>query len=170
MDMKTVFFVLLLLPGIALAQTIALLDRNFKKPIAVTETLTREQLSGKWFPIYVTDLDTVIKVAEALAHAISNGTLPPSNTQLIQAGHSHFAVAAQRTGGYTTCNIALATQSGNMGATLLLVRKEDSNRKAAQLLLLFLDYIKNNRHMAVQKSNGIVSAAPLLSPRSAWLP
>lgn len=168
--MKTGFLILLLLPGIALAQTIALLDRNFKIPVAVTETLTREQLSGKWFPVYIADLDTMIQLVEALARSVNHRTLPPSYAQVIQAGHSHVAVTTERSGGYTTCSIALATRCGNIGAVLQLVRKEDSNRKAAQLLLAFLDYIKNNRHIAVQNTKGAVSAVPLQSPRSAWLP
>lgn len=145
--MKMGILLLLLLPGFAYAQTIALLDRAFKNPVTVTETVTSQQLSGKWFPVYIADFENVIRLTERLVRSINNRTLPSSGTQVLGVGHSRVAITAHGTGVHTTYSIFLSTRSGNIGASLQLVKRDEGNRKAVQELLLFLDYLKNNRHM-----------------------
>lgn len=150
--MKTCIVLLYILPVCAYAQSIALLDREFKNPITVTETLTRDQLSGRTFPIYTADLDVVIRLTEKLARSLVSGTQPLSGMELLPAGHSHIAVATQRTGAHTTYSVSLSTRSGDVGTFLQLVKRNQGNKRAVQELLLFLDYLKNNRHMVGSKS------------------
>lgn len=139
---------LLLLPCFAFTQPIALLDRAFKKPVTVTKALSTTQLSGRQFPIYTADLDTVIQVTEQLARYIDTGAVRPPDMQMLAAGHSLFAVTTNQAGVYNNYTVFLSTRSGNLGATLELVKHGYGNRKAVQQLRLFLDYLKNNRHIA----------------------
>jgi hypothetical protein len=149
--MKTIL--LLLLPCFARAQSIALVDRAFKVPLTVTDTLTARQLSGKLFPIYTSDLDSVILLTEYLARYIDAGTVYQPEMHIRAVGHSQFAVTTQRMGQYNTYGIFLNTRSGNLGAALEVVKRGNGNKKAAQQLHLFLDYLKNNRHIATAEKN-----------------
>ncbi len=149
--MKTIL--LLLLPCFARAQSIALVDRAFKNPVTVTDTLTARQLSGKLFPIYTTDLDSVIVLTEHLARYIDAKAVHEPDMHFRTVGHSQFAVTTQRTGQYNTYGIFLSTRSGNLGAALEVVNPGNGNKKAAQQLHLFLDYLKNNRHIATSGKN-----------------
>lgn len=136
----------LMLPILAGAQSIVLLDRAYKSPITVTETITQGQ-SGKWFPVYIADLDKVIRLTEQLAASINRGTIVSSSLQILPVGHSHFAITMQHAGAYSSYSISLATRSGNVGTFLQLVTQNQGSKKALQELLLFLDYLKNNRHI-----------------------
>jgi hypothetical protein len=66
--------------------------------------------------------------------------------QIFKAGHSQFAVTTLRAGSYNTYEIYLSTRSGNLGASLELVKRGDGPKKALQQVQVFLDYLKNNRH------------------------
>lgn len=147
--MKTLLL-LLLLPCFAHAQTITLVDRAFKAPVTVTPALTARQLSGKLFPIYTTDLDSVILLTEHLVHYIDAAAAHEPTMQLRAAGHSLFSITAQREGSYNTYGIFLSTRAGDLGASLELVKPGYGNKRAVQQLQLFLDYLKNNRHIAAE--------------------
>jgi len=143
--MKTGILLLLLLPTIALAQNIALLDRNLKKPVVVTQALAATQLAHNLFPIYTTDLDSVIQLLEDLARRISNKDVPEEMMQVLPVGHSQFAITTEPKGNVAVYTIYLSTRIQNLGASLEVVEPKTGNRRTVQNLLLFLDYLKNNR-------------------------
>ena len=145
--MKTVVLLLWLLPCWAAAQEIVLLDRNLKRPAALTRKLTPGQLMNRAFPIYKSDLDSVIHITEALSHYINTGVVHQADMQLLPVGHSQFAITTRRSGAFNSYIVYLNTRSGNLGASLKLIGQEDNNRQAVQQLLLFVDYLKNNRHI-----------------------
>jgi hypothetical protein len=137
---------LLLLPLFCDAQEIALLDRHFKKPVLYTNSLQGDALY-RCFPVYRADLDSVIQVTETLLSSVQAGKPPEPDAVFLPAGHSFFAVRTWKTGAYTNYFVVLSTRSGDKGATLELLSEQDGNKKAAQKLLVFLDYLKNNRHL-----------------------
>lgn len=145
--MKTVLFLFLFISRVAVAQEIALLDRAFKNPMALTQKLTIEQLGGKQFPVYKADLEAVIRLMENLSRYINTGTVHETATQLLPAGHSNLTVAMQRTGAYCTYTVFVNTRSNDIGASLEVVKSGSGNKKALQQLQAFLDYLKNNRHI-----------------------
>lgn len=146
--MKTTLFLCLLVSRFAAAQDIALLDRGLKNPMTVTNQLTQEQLVSGQFPIYTADLDSVIRLTEALARYINTGAVQKACVQVFPVGRSYFAVTTQAGGAYSTYAIILNTLSGVMGATLEVVKQGAGNKKAMRQLQVFLDYLKNNRHIA----------------------
>lgn len=143
--MKTGLLLLLLLPRVAPAQAIAWLDRNFKNPITVTKTNVAAPLSHNVFPVYTTDLDTIIGLLENLARSLDTGTPKETKTQLLQAGHSLLAVTTEHSGGSGIYTIYLTTRLENKGLSLAIVPHGTNNKKAVQNLLLLLQYLKNNR-------------------------
>lgn len=151
--MKTCLFLLLAISRFAVAQDIALIDRHFKNPMSVTKKLTVEQLSGKQFPVYIADLDSVIRLTETLSEYINAGIVHEPDMQIFQVGSSHFAINTERKGVYNMYSIFLSTKAGNVGASIELVKRGDGNKKAVQRLQVFLDYLKNNRHMITMKKD-----------------
>lgn len=146
--MKKAVLLLLLLPCLAPAQEIALLNRNLKSALIVTNELAAKELTTGWFPIVAADLDSVIFVAENLVQSLNKITAPEADIQLLPVGHSQFVVLAQQAGTFINYTIILSTRFGNVGASLEVVTRGSGNRQAAQQLLRFLDYLKNNRHLA----------------------
>jgi hypothetical protein len=142
--MKCALNLLLLLPLFCGAQEIVLLDRRFKEPIRVSGPVTGEALNRS-FPVYRSDLDSVIQITESLLSSLHSGKPPKENTRFVQAGHSLFAIRTWNVGAHSTHFVVLSTRSGNKGATLALVTEKDGTKKAARKLLVFLDYLKNNR-------------------------
>ena len=149
--MKTSLFILLIVAKTAVAQEIVLLDRSFRKPIAVTQNVTAAQLQDRKFPIYVTDLDSVIKIIENLANHINTGAVHEGGTQMLAVGHSQFSITTYNKQNYNNYSIHFSTQSGDLGASVKLVKQEDNTRKAVQRLRIFLDYLKNNQHILEQE-------------------
>lgn len=136
-----------MLPLFGKAQSIALVDRDFKRPMTLTQTLSIAQLAGRHFPIHTADLDSVIEVTATLARQIADRTAPESEMQVITAGKSKFAITIQKAGNYNTYRVLLSTMSDNLGASLELVNDRDNNYSAVQKLYIFLDYLKNNIHL-----------------------
>lgn len=136
-----------MLPLFGKAQSIALVDRDFKRPMTLTQTLSIAQLAGRHFPIQTADLDSVIEVTATLARQIADRTAPEAEMQVITAGKSRFAITIQKAGNYNTYRVLLSTVSGNLGASLELVNGRDNNYSAVQKLYIFLDYLKNNIHL-----------------------
>ena len=60
-NLKTIITIALLFSTYAgIAQKYALLDRRWYRPAILSDTVTRQNLSDGWFPIYKTDLDSLI--------------------------------------------------------------------------------------------------------------
>jgi hypothetical protein len=142
--MKCALNLLLLLPLFCGAQEIALLDRHFKEPVRLSGALTSETLYHS-FPVHRADLDSVIRITENLLSALHSSKPPKDNNLFLQAGHSLFAIRTWNAGAHSTHSVVLSTLLGNKGATLALVSENDGTKKAARKLLVFLDYLKNNR-------------------------
>lgn len=57
----------------AKSQTFVLLDRSWAKPVQIADTVTRDTLSSGWYPIYKTELDTLITLVEKLKNLRDDG-------------------------------------------------------------------------------------------------
>jgi hypothetical protein len=148
--MKRFVFLLLLWPCVAEAQRVLLLDRNLKAAITQTEAPTREQLSGDWFPIEAADFDSVMLLLEDLVRWTDTSVVLHTDMQLLTAGHSHFAIATQHDNGYNVFGITLSTRLRDVGASMELVKRGTGGRQTVRQLLRYLEYRKNNRHMAAR--------------------
>jgi hypothetical protein len=74
--MKTKIFVVVLLLGAiqsVQAQNFVLLDRRWTKPVILTDSVTRANLSDGWYPIYRSELDTLVLLVEKLRNLKDDG-------------------------------------------------------------------------------------------------
>ena len=55
------------------AQTYLLLDRRWYEPAVITDSVTRGQLSEGWFPIYKTELDSLLTLVGKLKNLKDDG-------------------------------------------------------------------------------------------------
>ena len=149
--MKTLVLWMLLFSQPAGAQEIVLADRALKKPMTVTDTVTKAQLMGRLFPIYRDDLDALIDTMERFAHYINTPAMHEPNMQIVPIGHSKLSFTTLQSGSYNTYLVSINTLSGELGASMQVVKKGDNNKKGLRRLQSFIEYLKNNRHIIASK-------------------
>ena len=139
--MKFFLMFLFFAPFFSNAQKLALIDRNFLRPIDVADTITLEQASKGTLPIYHKDISSVIEVVEKLTDYA--GKINEQESFVIKTGNSECIVTTGKEGKLNTYTIILNTDTGNFKTSILLVDNE-TNKRATQRLSIFLDYLKNN--------------------------
>jgi hypothetical protein len=149
--MKCGMLLFIIFGHVAAAQEIVLVDRDFKRPVSFTRQLTGSQLLSKRFPIYTTDLDSVIAIMEVLSEYLNTGKPHVTTTQVLPVGHSRIMVNTKSAGSGNSYDIFVTTRSEDLGAVMELVKNGAGNKKAMQQVQVFLDYLKNNRHLAAEQ-------------------
>lgn len=135
---------LLLLPLIATAQKIALVDRGFKKPLRFTDSATMDHLFDQFFPVYVRDADAIIKNVEWLIARIDSSSKQLSIDQEIIVGNSKFIYAISGMQHNARHQLVLTTRTSSLTTSVKLFEFNDSRKRAIQRLLIFSDYLRNN--------------------------
>lgn len=141
--MKALIFSLLF-PIFCSAQQIVLLDRGFKEPMRVTNTITTGDLLKGWFPIHIKDVDSIVKKVAWFQKYINTGQRHENESIVMNVGNTNFISQVEKQGNSNNYYIVLNTTTGNYGATMLLVKKRDSKKRALQKLNIFIDYLRNN--------------------------
>lgn len=131
----------------AYCQKIALISRDFDRPILFTDSVTAEQVKSGYFPIEKTNIDTfyanvrylsdILKIrqrAKMQSFELKSGTsiikvsrVPYSN------GDRYFAIAKNKV--------------DEIEAIMPLINHQISNKKSAKRLQLLLDYLTNNKSL-----------------------
>ena len=145
---------LLLLPLFGSTQKIVLLDRQFRNPVTLTDSISPEQFPGT-FPVYLNQFDSLIKVADHYRQSFNRGRGEKHGPGTFYLGSTKF-VSGNKENAYTGNQVLIATRVGFVQTSLELVGPADSNRRAQQKLAVFIDYLRNNR--------------PLLAPEPARAP
>lgn len=142
--MKGVLLAILMLPLFAFSQSIALLDRKLIAPIQLTDSVSLEQIQDGLFPIYVKDIDSVVKTMEAFKSWIDSGKEMKPDSYTIPAGKSNFFAVVYPSSPQEKYNIVLNTEVTEFKTSMTLVSKTFSPKMAIRNLAIFLDYIRNN--------------------------
>ena len=143
--MKHLLLFILLVPLAGSAQKFALLDRDFKRPVVITDTLTSVIGSDRRFPVYIKDIDSLILFTEQLARNIYAGKTYEDQTVYSAVGSSWFLAHREKLRSVNKYYITLNTRANNIGSSMELVSNFDGNRAALQKIYIFLDYLRNNR-------------------------
>lgn len=144
--MKTLLLLSVLLPVLAGAQKLALIDRSFKTPISFTDSVSRLQVLQNRFIIYSQDIDSLIRVTERFAQYINTGKVHEPATFDIFTGHSHIVAMTRKAGHINSYHLVLSTRTDNIGTSITIVSSA-GKRKAMQKLNIFLDHLRNNRSL-----------------------
>lgn len=142
--MKALLLLLMLFPAVLTAQQIALIDRNFKRPLEFTDSATMEHLFDGYFPVYVRDLNLVLQKATWIFKYIDTGKPNTDVSSDIPAGNSRFFYQAVNLPKITRQQLVLSTQTNSLGSSIKLIHPADPKKRALQKLNVFMDYVKNN--------------------------
>ena len=136
---------LVMLLSIALVKpfqpTIAVIDKNLKKPISQTQDFNVENYMQKQFPVYFDDVKTVAATVDDVVRLI--GRNHDFNWDTVRANHSYFILNTETMDNDKVISIRLATpvESIRMSFDFELVRMECDIRKAQRKLLDLADYL-----------------------------
>jgi hypothetical protein len=142
--MKPLLLFLMLLPLVATAQKIALIDRGFKKPVQFTDSATMDHMFENFFPVYVRDIGAILKKTEWLIAQIDTGSKQPSIDNEISVGNSTFVYASSGMQNNARHQLVLATRTSGLSTSVKLFEFNDSRKRSIQRLLIFSDYVRNN--------------------------
>ena len=128
----------------ACTQDLVLLDRKWKQPVQLIDSVTLQVLLGGSFPIYKSDLDRTITILE---HILEKGVqeqdfeyynhpLPIEGTQVV----GQLSNRAKH-------RIFLKTRVGNYTTFMDLISGSETPFQKGRKLFQLLDYLKNNRSL-----------------------
>ena len=140
--------ILLLLATATAAQTqpVILLDKEWKEPLTVVSETERPS-NLQFFPVYKSDIDTVIKMMEWFIQACEESRTFPEINGIKEAGASRFVSAAGVFGKMPGFKLNLVTHCGHEAYCMELVTLTDGRKKRLQKLRAFLYYLRNNRFL-----------------------
>ena len=141
--MKPALLILFFVPLISAAQKLALIDRRFQQPIAMVDTITGDQVTKGIVPVYQEDISSIVELMQLLAKNIGNGKVLSSRSFDVKMGNSKCIINTEKTGSQYNYNIVLNTSMQDFKTSILLVDHE-TNKRAAQRLNIFIDYLRNN--------------------------
>ena len=142
--MKKLFWIIFVLLGHqATAQTYALLDRRWHKEAILTDTITRQNLTDGWFPVYKNDIDSLIILVNKLKYLRKDGL----ERKFYYAGdfkteHNTFQIdnIKRSYGDGYEINLTCTTVIGSN--TLKLADPKLTLIKNQELIRAFLDYLE----------------------------
>jgi hypothetical protein len=142
--MRVVIAILLLLPCRAFSQKAILIDRGLRYPVSVTDSVTFEQVTKGFMPVYFEDIDSLLEVIDGLRKYIDTGRRNGERVEDIKFGNSHCFTTTIKRGNANKYHIVVGTQVNKVTTSMVLVSGE-MNKRAIQRLTIFSDYLKNNR-------------------------
>ncbi len=140
--------------GYSSAQTFLLLDRRWYKPALETDTVTRENLSDGLFPIYRSDLDSLITLASKFKNLKNDGlTRKFYYSEDFKAQHFEFVIEnIKRTYG-DGYEINLISK-GDFGQPILKLSDPRNNLPANEKVIrMFIHYLEKTKEN-LSKPNG----------------
>jgi hypothetical protein len=143
--MKIVLLLLMMLPLAGFAQKYVLLDRDFIRPVIVTDEVTAGQMHKRRFPVFTKDIDSLIHFTERLQKQMNTRITYETASGYYPVGGSWFVAHREKTGKINKYNITLNTRVNDIGASLELVSNSNGSKTALQKINIFLDYLRNNR-------------------------
>lgn len=144
--MPLLLLLLLATTTAAIAQPIVLLDKDLKEPLTIV-TPSNESVGYDYFPIYKSDIDSIMKVTEWFIQALEESHPVPTINTIKNVGASRFFAISglfERSPGF---KLNLVTRCGQTGYCMELVDQKDGRKKRLQKLRAFLDYLRNNRFL-----------------------
>lgn len=144
--MPILFFLLLAISSAAYTQPIVLLDKALKEPLSVS-TPAAETVDFHFFPIYQSDIDSVMKVTEWFIQALEESRTIPIINETKNAGASRFLANTGLFEKIPGFRLNLVTRCGQSGYCMELVGPKDGHKKRLQKLRAFLDYLRNNQFL-----------------------
>lgn len=137
--------------ALSFSQKYALIDRDFKKPILFTDSVTINQVSNNYFPIKVTDLDSLVANLEYIQKQLGNIQRSKFKSYRLQSGTTNTKVSTVPHAYGDAYDITLLTNANNVNAEYLLVSNVDMNKKAVKKISKFISFIQQDKSIVIKK-------------------
>jgi len=129
-----------LLPVMASAQKIAVIDRKLERPATYIATLRMSDLEGGAFVIEKSNFAAIIESLRSYRSLIDDRKDLPENMKSLVNGTSYFTA----TGKNGDFSIVLDTKIDKMGSYFIVADKSNSRRKNIEKISQFISYLENN--------------------------
>lgn len=146
MKMKfcTLLILLTFLQGISAAgQTYALLDRRWIKPVILTDTIQKADLNQGLFPIYKSDIDTLIELVSSFKNLNKSGLNREFfNADNFKTEHFEFLISNFKRAYGDSYDITFISYTPCSKTILKLSDPDQLNPTNQQTVRFFLSYLK----------------------------
>ena len=149
--MKILLLIVFFSPFLGKTQKLFLIDRNFYHPIRIADSISMDQASKGFLPVYHKDLQVVSQQMQWLIkHMISPAGINMEESFILKMGNSNCIVTTEKNRRVDKYTIVLNTEMDNMKTSIVLASGEPSKR-ALQRVTIFMDYLRNNSSLFMEK-------------------
>lgn len=141
--MRSFLLILFFVPFPGRAQKLALIDRNFQQPINIVDSVSMEEVAKGVLPVYYKDVASIISAMQWLLKYMGDGKMDKEGFFDLKTGDSKCIVQTEKNGKANKYHIVLNTKTTAFKTSIVLVAHE-SNKRAAQRIAMFMDYLRNN--------------------------
>jgi len=146
--MKVLLLCLSFLFSISLnAQKIALLDKEFQKPIIYTDSVTVEQITTGYFPLSVENFDTMYANLKYIDKMLKIRQRAKMVSFELRAGSTTLKIDRIIFAYGDKYDIVAKTKVGEVESNFLLVSSKTSEKKSAKRVERLMDYMSKNKSL-----------------------
>ncbi|HWJ28181.1 MAG TPA: hypothetical protein VNS32_16680 [Flavisolibacter sp.] len=150
--MKYFFMAFLCLSVQGHAQSIALVDLHYKKPITYADKFGTNDIFKELFPVYMNDQDELVKALEEAARYIERNIPPETQTDSLQVGNTLLINTIEILHHKPFYTVRLKTNTDQMSIYISLVDRGSNKRNSQLKLLRFADYLRKGAGYAMNRS------------------
>jgi hypothetical protein len=150
--MKILYFLIcILLTQSVFSQKYALIDRNFKKPILFTDSVTINQVRNNYFPVRVEDLDSLLANFAYLIVELKSLQRSKFKLYKMKSGSTVTQIKTVSKAYGDSYDILLTTSANNVIAEYLVADNKTKNKNAIKNIKAFTNYIKKDKEMTIKE-------------------
>jgi len=142
-------FLLLLLTLISLnskGQRFALLDRGWERPIRYVDTFTNADLKAGWYPIFKTEIDSMISIVDEFQTIFKKGMKRSNfNTMAWQSPSIEYEISNVQMAYGDRYDINIISNTGLSKVSMKLSNAINTNRVNQGLIKKFYYYLIRNK-------------------------
>lgn len=132
-------------------QKYALIDREYKLPILYTDSVTINQVSSNYFPVRVTDLDSLIANLSFLKNEFTGIQRAKFKSYKMSSGNTNVIVNTVPKAYGDSYEIFLTTSAEIVKAEYLLRDSRVLNKKAIKKLEQFIGYVTSDKSLVIHE-------------------
>lgn len=123
----------------------ALLDKDFKKPILFTDSVTVEQVTQGFFPVQNIHIDTLIANIKYLESLVSVRQRAKMESFELRSANTVIKINRVPYAYGDRYNSVAFSNNGQVQAKITLINSEMSNKKSRERLSRLLEYLERNK-------------------------
>jgi hypothetical protein len=150
--MRMTFLCILILSAfIARGQKYALVDKDFKKPILFTDSVTINQVSSNYFPIHVKDFDTLLANLGYLKGQLKSVQRAKFKSYKLKSGSTTIQINTVPQAYGDAFDIFLISSINNINAEYLLADHKILNKKAVKKIESFTKFMRKDASIMINE-------------------